>query len=71
MLLLALLPLAYGALLSEHDFSICKSSATYTEHLFRQWMNEYNIDFPDTKEYAYRHGVFLDNLKRIAEHNAV
>ena len=70
MLFLVLLPLAYGALLSEHDFSICKSSATYTEHLFRQWMDEYNMEFSDTKEYAYRHGVFLDNLKRIAEHNA-
>ena len=69
MFFLALLPLAYGALLSDHDFSICKSSTAYTEHIFRQWMDEYNVEFPDPEEYAYRHGVFLDNLKRIHEHN--
>lgn len=59
----------HSALLSDHDFSICKSSSAYTEYLFKQWMDKYEMEFPDAQEYALRHDIFLENLKRITEHN--
>ena len=62
--------LTSGTILSEHDFSICQSSSKFTEHLFRQWMKKYDIEFADIETYAQRHNIFLDNYKYIEEHNA-
>lgn len=67
---LAFFTVARSSIISEHDLNICKASAAYTDHLFKTWMRQHGYDFAQTDEYELRHGIFLENLRKIDAHNA-
>ena len=71
---IAVVALVFGGVqssfISKDDFNMCKASTSYTEYLFKTWMRQHAYEFTDIDEYQHRHGIFLDNLRKIDAHNA-